>query len=290
MKRYGLFAGLAVTILLFIAACGADTASTPTAAAVSTATPKPADTTAAAPTELLAPTATTAPTATLAPTATPPPTPLGKKSITIGPSKDNTLYETFANFTSNGAGQYFFAGRTNSGAARRGLIAFDVGGSIPAGATINSVTLTLNMSQTAAGEQNVQLHRLLSAWSEGNSDASENEGGGTFAATGDATWVHTSFDNAKWQSPGGDFSPQSSAKQQVRGVGQYIWGSTDEMVADVQGWLKNPATNFGWLLLGNEGANQTTKRFYSKENPTAANRPQLTVEFTSGGSAGPGGG
>ena len=26
------------------------------------------------------------------------------------------------------------------------------------------------------------------------------------------------------------------------------------MVADVQGWLDNPATNFGWLMLGDESA------------------------------------
>ena len=53
------------------------------------------------------------------------------------------------------------------------------------------------------------------------------------------------------------------------------------MLADVQGWLDDPSTNFGWLLLGNESGTRTTKRFDSKDNPTEANRPALTIEFTS---------
>ena len=51
-------------------------------------------------------------------------------------------------------------------------------------------------------------------------------------------------------------------------------------MADVQRWLDDPATNFGWLLLGDESENQTTKRFDSKENPDQEDRPILTVEFT----------
>src|SRR5438132_14183298 len=69
--------------------------------------------------------------------------------VSIGPSKDNTLYQSAAGTTSNGAGQFLFAGKTNqpSDAIRRGVIAFDVAGSVPAGATINGVTLHLHMSR-----------------------------------------------------------------------------------------------------------------------------------------------
>ena len=49
---------------------------------------------------------------------------------------------------------------------------------------------------------------------------------------------------------------------------------------DVQGWLDNPSSNFGWLLQGNESTSPTTKRFDTKENGTVANRPMLTVNYT----------
>ncbi len=161
-------------------------------------------------------------------------------------------------------------------------MAFDVAGAIPEGATVNRVTLTLNMSKTQADAQEIGLHRLLSDWGEGASDTFGNEGGGIAAAAGDATWVHTVFDTEEWEMQGGDFSSQAAAAQQISGVGQYTWGSTDGMVADVQSWLEEPSTNFGWLLMGNEAANQTTKRFDSRDNGTEGKRPVLTVEFTSG--------
>jgi hypothetical protein len=55
----------------------------------------------------------------------------------------------------------------------------------------------------------------------------------------------------------------------------------DELVtvADVQGWVNQPATNFGWLVQGNEITLQSVKRFDSRE-AGAATRPQLTVVYT----------
>ena len=52
------------------------------------------------------------------------------------------------------------------------------------------------------------------------------------------------------------------------------------MAADAQGWLDGPSTDFGWLVLGNEAVAKTTKRFDTKENATAANRPALSVQYT----------
>ena len=69
------------------------------------------------------------------------------------------------------------------------------------------------------------------------------------------------------------------ASTSVGDIGDYTWGSTSQMVADVQTWLDSPATNFGWLLRANETRNKTSERFDSKENGTVANRPVLTVTF-----------
>lgn len=203
--------------------------------------------------------------------------------VTINPIKDNTLYESGTGALSNGAGSYFFVGRTNQTAGesiRRGLLAFDIAGNVPPGATITSVTLTLNMSKTTAGAHTVSLHRVLADWGEGTSNAGGEEGSGASSTTGDATWIHRFFDTTNWVNAGGDFSSTPSASQSVGGVGSYTWGSTSGMVADVQQWLNSPSMNFGWLLLGNESTARTAKRFDTKEHPTSANRPRLTITYT----------
>ena len=207
------------------------------------------------------------------------------KQVTLNPSKDNTLYQDADGALSNGAGQHFFVGNTNNGSIRRGIIAFDIAGTIPAGATINSVTLTLYLSRTLSDSpQPVALHKLLADWGEGASDASDNEGSGIAATPGDATWIHRFFEAETWVKPGGDFAVSASASTPVAGVASYTWGSTPEMLTDVQGWLDDPASNFGWLLVGNEGESGTAKRFDSKENPVAERSPVLTIEFTLPGS------
>jgi len=196
--------------------------------------------------------------------------------------KDNTLYEDASGGLSNGAGSYFFTGRTNEGRLRRALVAFNISSAVPSGSTITSVTLTLHMSRTKAGNETVRLHRVLAAWGEGTSNADSQEGMGIAATTGDATWLHTFYPSSFWVSAGGDTSAVTSASLTVGGTGGgglYSW-NTAEMTSDVQAWLDDPGADFGWLLIGNESANQTVKRFDSRNNGTLANRPRLTVNYT----------
>ena len=198
--------------------------------------------------------------------------------VNLGPSKDNTLIEDATGGLSNGAGENLFAGKTGNGSIRRGLIAFSLEhNGIPTESTVTSVSLTLHMSRTSAGPQTVELHRLTTDWGEG--DSSSQGGAGAPATSDDATWLHAFFDYATWTSPGGDFLLRPSAAISVGDVGSYTW-SSDQMAADVQEWLDNPPGNFGWLLLGNEAQNQTTKRFDSKENTDPADRPVLNIRFT----------
>jgi hypothetical protein len=201
--------------------------------------------------------------------------------ITIVPSKDNTLYEDGTGSLSNGGGGSFFAGKSGMGVIRRAVLAFDIGGEIPAGSTINSVSLTLRMSRTTNAAQPVSLHKVLADWGEGTSFASGGGGGGGPATAGDATWLHTFYNTDFWTTAGGDFVAAASAVTDVNEIGFYTWGSTRQMVADVQSWVDNPAGNFGWILVGNEvPAQQTGKRFDSRESTTAAYRPMLTINFT----------
>jgi hypothetical protein len=200
-------------------------------------------------------------------------------SVTLAPARDNTLYESPTGGLSNGSGHHVIAGRTADGAIRRALLAFDVAASVPAGATITSASLALNLSNTSSGSQTVHLHRALAAWGEGGSDAPGGEGQGAASAPGDATWIHTFFPGSFWSAPGGDFSPAASASQAIDQLGPYVF-SAPGMVADAQSWLDDPGANHGWLLKTDEGVVQATKRFDSSEHPSVQLRPALTLEFT----------
>jgi hypothetical protein len=201
--------------------------------------------------------------------------------INITPSKDNTLYEYDAaeGDTSNALGLHFFAGENAMSELRRGVVAFDIAGHIPAGSTIIAVTLSMNMSRTALDTARiVELRKLLADWGEGTSHAPGEEGDGAPATANDATWRHRFFDTIFWTNEGGDFSATVSASQSVGPIGQYTWSSA-QMVADVQSWLDDPGSNFGWLVLGDESTNVTAKRFDSRES---ASPPMLTIQFVPG--------
>src|SRR6266699_6830473 len=161
------------------------------------------------------------------------------------------------------------------------MLAFDIAGSIPPGSTITSASLTLNMSRTISDARIVELHKLLADWGEGTSNANAQEGQGAAATPNDATWRHRFYNTIFWTTQGGDFSATVSASQSVGGIGQYTWSSA-QMIADVQSWVNNPASNFGWLVLGDESAAGTTKRFDTRES---ASPPVLTIEYSSGQSA-----
>ena len=202
-------------------------------------------------------------------------------TVNINPSKDNTLYEydPLDGDKSNALGFHFFAGETGMNELRRGVLAFDIANNIPPGAVITAASLSLNMSRTPINTAYVvELHKLLADWGEGTSVAPGEEGDGAPATPNDATWRHRFFDTIFWSTQGGDFSATVSASQLVGVVGQYTWSSA-QMVADVQAWLDNPASNFGWLVLGDETAIATAKRFDTRES---ASPPMLTIEFIPG--------
>jgi MYXO-CTERM domain-containing protein len=201
-------------------------------------------------------------------------------SITLEPVRDNTLIESTDGSRSNGAYERFFSGRTNqaAGSIRRAVLAFDVAGAVPAGSTIQSVTLQLTHI-SSNGPQNVGLHLLQADWGEGSS--SNSGGSGAPSATGDATWLHTFFSTSVWTNLGGDFDATASAVTGVNLSSTTLptWSSA-QMAVDVQGWLDDPGSQFGWVLIGNESTNQTSQSFGSREQLQSAARPQLLIQYT----------
>jgi hypothetical protein len=187
--------------------------------------------------------------------------------VVIPAIKDNSLYEDAAGALSNGQGVNLVAGRTGqaTGSIRRGLIAFDLAGKIPAGVKITGAQLRLKLGGGSSDPAMVAVHKALADWGEGASDAGEKQGQGADSTLSDATWIHTFYDTAFWATPGGDFVPTASAEVQVVGNGAYVWTS-EAMLADVQSWIDNPMQNFGWLLLGDEAVSGSAKKFLSREN------------------------
>ena len=207
---------------------------------------------------------------------------------TINPVEDNTIYQgvdpnTGENFEDNscGAGSNLFAGMTNDALQRRALLYFDVDDAIPAGSTINSVTLTLTINRSGDNQDATMfLYPLTQEWGEGlaNCDTVRGGGLGISAATGEATWLSAEHAITEWGSAGGDFGALS-ASSVVGTSGQAIWdsGTNPQMVVEVQNWLDNSGSDRGWIVVGDESRSPTTRRFFSREGRTP---PVLTIDFT----------
>jgi spore coat protein A len=201
-------------------------------------------------------------------------------SVALNAVADTTIYSDNTS-NSNGAGPDLYAGKTSSSttpdfALRRSLIRFDLS-SIPAGSTITAVSLRLTLNKTNSGSLPVRLHRVTSQWGEGATNGAT--GLGSPSAVGDSTWLRRIFNTTSWTTAGGDFVASASATTNVNANANYTWSGAT-MVSDCQGWLNNSATNFGWIIRGDETTNGSVKRFSSRTNPTVNQRPLLTVTYT----------
>lgn len=210
-------------------------------------------------------------------------------TVVLQASKDNTIYNESGN--SNGVGPNFTCGVNSSGSIRRALIKFDLS-TIPPGATITSVTLTLTLTKSKTGTDKVSLYKLSQDWGEGTSDAGDPDGQGTIATLNDATW-NCSFYNGvggctvAWATPGGVFESIESASTFVANSSTTNTWSSSQMKTDVQGWVSNSSSNFGWIIRagvvgGSESGLRTTNRFASKDNPNGSITPKLSVTYIGG--------
>jgi hypothetical protein len=224
-------------------------------------------------------------------------------TVALSPSKDNSLIQrTDPNAQLSNAQGDMVVGRTGQDGSgpstptisiRRGLVAFNVAGSVPAGATITGVTLTMRETTGMNGDRQIELHRVLEDWGEGTSFF--NGGQGAPAQNDDATWLYTFYNFANpvasptWTTAGGSFSPTVSGSTIVYDSvapgpifptgSSFTWSSASnpQMIADVQNWLDSPTTNFGWLLkIDDESIGQTAKRLASGESATA---PLLEITY-----------
>lgn len=212
--------------------------------------------------------------------------------VTIGTTQDTTIYGNNVNNSAGGA-IGMFSGTDGNSSVKRALAEFDIADNVPAGSTITGVQLTLFLAQVAgnvtSGTATIGLHRLTDSWGEGTTGAGQlisADGQGFAANTGDATWANRFFSSTSptpWTSAGGDFISTVSASTVVGATVNtgYSWLSTPTLVADVQGWLDTPSTNFGWLLQNADEVDMKTFRaFYTREESNSALQPQLQITYT----------
>lgn len=199
-------------------------------------------------------------------------------TVTLNPAKDNGIYQDANGAISNGGGSDMIAGNTNRGEVRRGILQFDLS-AIPATATIETVRLEVAVAKASNAPRTITLHKSLKDWGEGTANAGgSRSGGGADAVGGDATWLHTFSPDQTWDAPGGDFASAASGSAQINRSDATLSWSDGGLLADVQAWISDPSTNFGWFLVG-ENANKSTIHFATRESNSP---PQLTVTYSEG--------
>lgn len=193
-------------------------------------------------------------------------------TVSITPSRDNSIYEESTN--SNGIGDVFI-GNNAGGNARRGLLFYDIASSVPVGSIITGVQFDyFVVAPSGRPASLVNFHRSLADWGEAGSSG---RGQGGPAQTNDATWQHAFFSGTNWATAGGDFVAAPSDSFLIGSFGaatEVLPGLTN----DVQFFLDNPTSNFGWFLIGDETTNASARRILSREDTSG--QPTLQVTFT----------
>jgi hypothetical protein len=157
-------------------------------------------------------------------------------------------------------------GSNTGNATRRALLRFDTSG-IPPEAEVESVELgvTVTMTPPTPPASTFELRRMLAAWSETES-----------------SW-NNRLTGVPWEMAGAlgaaDASGLASSTVEISSVGSYVIPSTEQIVADVQGWVEDPESNHGWMLRSQaENVLRTARHFGAREHNNSP--PRLTVNYT----------
>lgn len=206
------------------------------------------------------------------------------QTVTLNPVADTSLFQ--AKSTANLGKAWLAAGTINQSPGKsRALVKFDVS-SIPAGAVINSVDLSFRVVQAPIGPaaSTFNLHRLLVPWTEGVKGSPALRNLGATATTGETSWDARVAPSTKWSSPGGaagtDYQTAASASAPLSASATTLsFVSSAGLVDDVQSWVRDAASNQGWMLITqSENTARSARRFGSRE--TTGRAPSLVVTYT----------
>lgn len=203
-----------------------------------------------------------------------------REQVIVVADRDATLIQPVGQTeAASGSGPAIFVGRVGQSMGttlRRAAVRFPLE-AIPPGSTITSVEITLVSEVGQGAAAPTTLHRAAAEWGEGASAATG--GSGAPPQPGDATWSLRFWPDVPWSLPGGDFTVDASASTLAEPVGPCIFPSGPALVADVQAWLDDPASNFGWVIVGDELTVQSVRRFASREHADLSVRPVAHIDF-----------
>lgn len=203
-------------------------------------------------------------------------------SVTLTPVADTSLFQKFPG-NNVGGSMSLASGDTATEDPARALVRFLPSTSIPSGVTVTGARLEMSVVRTITSAPTVfDVHRLLVDWGEGNKGAGQVIGAGQPASDGEATWEMRFHPTVAWNVPGGsagsDYAAVSSASAELVNQGVLTFASTVILVSDVQAWIDNPASNFGWLVKArHEFSTTSARRFGSREHPDGP--PRLVVDY-----------
>lgn len=183
-------------------------------------------------------------------------------AVQAGPANN---YGTTTTFNASGV----------AGSAQKGLIRYPGLSVIPVSALVSSAILRLRCeSESNATDIGVAVHRALTEWFEGGKagtapDAGENASTWNLRnANGSVAWAGGAGGGA-----GSDYATTATDSETITGAGvDFEW----DVTADVQAFVNGTATNWGWWLVA---TGNSLKRFASSDNATAANRPELVIDY-----------
>jgi len=148
---------------------------------------------------------------------------------------------------------------------QNGLLRFDLT-SIPAGTEVVAVALRMWTESGFGNDGVVQLYPVIEAWDEGDLDG----------AAGAASW-NERVAGVQWLghgATGASRSPTLSDDAPARLDGVELVFSIPAAV--VQGWIDDPASNNGWVLVPFDTSNDAAT-LVSSESPVQDHRPRLIV-------------
>ncbi len=155
--------------------------------------------------------------------------------------------------------------QVNSSPGLTTLLLWDVS-SIPAGSTVESVSFTINVTNSSV--RTYEIYEVLKPWVES-----------------EATWNRAAA-GLDWEVPGAagatDRGSTVLGTVQVGANGLATVTLNSAGVAVVQSWIDNPGTNRG-LVIQNYSVGPDGLDFDSSEATTIANRPKLSITYAPGG-------
>ena len=208
------------------------------------------------------------------------------EAVTVSIPGDATYIRSNTGQTTHnfGGDSGMILGTTQGSSIYRVLLSFNLG-AIPVDATISSVTLSLTGTGTDATSTNtpynLNLHQMTSGFSEGSGF---RDGAGAGPENGSASWEYRGPSSTPWTSAGGDFNSvvlTSVVKNPTTALPAWNFASTTAFVNATTG---SAGGNLSLLLkLEDSAENLSLRRVYfleSDDSPTSANRPSLTVTYT----------